>query len=193
MNREEHVRLYGMSLQLVERELDAVELARNIDLQRLPDRETQRDTAYYPQFTESVRKEAAAMAQYYELFYCLERSIRDLVRDRLSAEHGATWWDVAVPQAVSENVERNVVRERDAGVTVRSTERIDYTNFGELGEIVKANWQTFSDTFNSEKALNKVMTSLNILRGPIAHCCLLAEDEVVRLRLTIGDWFRLME
>jgi Family of unknown function (DUF5343) len=37
------------------------------------------------------------------------------------------------------------------------------------------------------------MTSLNVLRGPIAHCCPLAEDEVARLRLALKDWFRLME
>jgi len=32
----------------------------------------------------------------------------------------------------------------------------------------------------------------NLLRGPIAHCCPLAEDEKVRLDLTVKDWFRLM-
>ena len=37
------------------------------------------------------------------------------------------------------------------------------------------------------------MTSLNMLRGPIAHCCPLADDEVLRLQLTVKDWFRLME
>jgi len=67
------------------------------------------------------------------------------------------------------------------------------TTFGELGDIVRANWQRFSDTFNIEKAFSKVMTNLNLLRAPIAHCSALAEDEVVRLRLTLADWFRLME
>lgn len=43
------------------------------------------------------------------------------------------------------------------------------------------------------KAFTKVMGNLNLLRGPIAHCSPLAEDEVVRLRLTLKDWFRLME
>lgn len=37
------------------------------------------------------------------------------------------------------------------------------------------------------------MTMLNSLRGPIAHCSPLADDEVVRLRLAVRDWFRLME
>ena len=45
----------------------------------------------------------------------------------------------------------------------------------------------------SQKAFSKIMTSLNTLRAPIAHCCILAEDEVVRLKLAVKDWFRLME
>jgi hypothetical protein len=50
----------------------------------------------------------------------------------------------------------------------------------------------FSETFNSKSAFNKIMANLNTLRAPIAHCSPLADDEVVRLRLTMRDWFRLM-
>ena len=72
-------------------------------------------------------------------------------------------------------------------------ESIDYTTFGELGEIIKSNWDLFGSIFNSKKAVEKVMANLNALRNPIAHCSLLAEDEVLRLRLSVRDWFRLME
>jgi hypothetical protein len=85
-----------------------------------------------------------------------------------------------------------MLREAESGVTPRSSERIDYTTFGELSDIVRANWGTFSDTFNNEKAFGRIMASLNILRGPIAHCSPLAPDEVVRLGLAVSDWFRLM-
>jgi len=78
-------------------------------------------------------------------------------------------------------------------VSQRSEDEIDYTTFGELGEIVRKNWVDFGSIFSSEKAFTKIMTSLNVLRGPIAHCCPLADDEVVRLQLAIRDWFRLME
>ena len=78
-------------------------------------------------------------------------------------------------------------------MTPRSTDLIDYTTFGELGEIIKSNWDLFGSLFSSKKAVEKVMSSLNSLRGPIAHCSGLAEDEIVRLRLAVRDWFRLME
>lgn len=193
MSAHEKVKLFGMSHLMLERELDQVEKALALDLGRDNSSTKKQDDRYYPQFTESVRREAAQMAEHYEIFYCLEKSIRDIVCERLEAEHGATWWGSVVPLNVRDNVKKNAQREEESGITIRSTREIDYTTFGELGEIVRANWQTFSDTFNNEKAFTKVMGNLNLLRGPIAHCSPLAEDEVVRLRLTLKDWFRLME
>ncbi len=193
MSMDERIKLFAMSHQMAQRELDQVEAKFKIDLYRNPVQEDDRDDSYYPQFTEAVRMEAAEMADHYELFYCLEKSIRIVVSDKLQSEHGANWWDISVPTSVRENVKKNIQREQESGVTLRSTQEIDYTTFGELGDIVRGNWQTFSDTFNNEKAFTKVMASLNLLRAPIAHCSPLAEDEVVRLKLSLKDWFRLME
>lgn len=190
MRTEDRIKLFGMANALTERSLDKVEETTGTDLQR--GREDDKDEEYYPQFEAALRAEAASMSLHYELFYCLERSIRKLVTETLTAQHGATWWDVCVPQLVRENAEKNMQREIDSGVTPRSDNSLDFTTFGELGEIVRQNWKNFDAMFASEKAFNKIMTSLNQLRGPIAHCCSLAPDEVVRLRLTVSDWFRLM-
>jgi hypothetical protein len=191
MNAEDHIKLFGMSHALVERELDKVERTHGLDLQREPRED--RDQDYYPQFPYALRVEAARMAMHYELFYCLEKSIRNLVAETLKAPHGENWWTKCVPQSVRDNVQKNTQRELDSGVTLRSEAEIDFTTFGELGEIVRNNWTDFGSTFSSEKAFTKIMTSLNVLRAPIAHCCPLADDEVVRLQLTVKDWFRLME
>ena len=98
-----------------------------------------------------------------------------------------------MPQAVRDNATKNRAKEIQSGVTPRSAELLDYTNFGELGEIIKANWTLFSDTFADIEAVENTLARLNTLRAPIAHCSMLAEDEVMRLRLSLRDWFRLME
>ena len=134
------------------------------------------------------------MAQHYEVFYSLEKSIRTLVSDTLEATDGASWWSTTrVPQKVKEEAEARMQREIDSGVTVRSDDPLDFTTFGELGEIIKTNWDLFGSIFSSPKALERVLANLNTLRGPVAHCSPLAEDEVLRLRLSVRDWFRLME
>ena len=191
MNREARIKLFGMSHALLERDLDKLEARLKIDLQRQINEE--KDQEYYPQFDHALRLEAAQMAKHYELFYCLERSIRRLVAETLQSENGENWWENCVPQGIKQNVKSNMQREIDSGMTLRSEEEIDFTTFGELGEIVRANWDRFDAFFSSQIAFTKIMTSLNMLRGPIGHCCPLAEDEVVRLQLTLKDWFRLME
>jgi hypothetical protein len=195
MNTEERIKLFRLSHELVEADLDKVENEYKIDLGRADETEAEKDEDYYPQFEESIRKEAANMGQHYELLYCLENSIRKLISDKMSVEptSGKDWWSQKVPPKVQEVAKLNIEREANAGVTQRSTEEIDYINFGELSQIVTANWQAFSDTFNNQQAFVKVMATLNALRAPIAHCGALAPDEVVRLRLSIKDWFRLME
>lgn len=191
---EEKLKLFAMSNQMAERSLDYVEKELRLDLGRDFDPEKDKDEEYYPQFDHMIRVQAREMAVHYELFYCLEVSIRQLVQEKMNAELGDDWWHKAViPDHIKKNVTDNIQREIDSAFSQRADHEIDYTTFGELGEIVRKNWDHFGDIFNSQKAFNRVMNSLNLLRGPIAHCSPLAADEVVRLKLTVGDWFRLME
>jgi hypothetical protein len=147
---------------------------------------------YYPQFTDRLRQEAEQMADHYKIFYCLENFLRGLIASKLLDEQGENWWESAVPEAVRRNASDNRRREITSGNTPRSDFLIDYTNFGELGEIIKTNWAVFGDVFRDIRAVENVMSRLNTLRGPIAHCKVLAEDEVVRLDLSLRDLFRQM-
>lgn len=134
------------------------------------------------------------MARHYEVFYSLEKAIRRLISETLEAEAGSGWWNSdRVTNELQKEVGKRQQREIDSGTTPRSSDPIDFTTFGELGEIIKQNWDVFGALFASVKAVEKVMSSLNTLRGPVAHCSPLAEDEVLRLRLAVRDWFRLME
>lgn len=189
---EERIKLFAMANRLAESDLDKAERTLEIDLGRDEESDA-KDEDYYPQFDRALRVEAARMGEHYEAFYCLEMSIRQLIAATLKSAKGELWWDQVVPESVKENVSQNIQRELDSGVTPRSEAEIDYTTFGELGVIVRSNWASFDSMFSSQKAFSRIMASLNQIRGPIAHCCPLAEDEVVRLRLTVRDWFRLME
>jgi hypothetical protein len=197
MNGDEALKIFHVNRSLFVADVRRIE--ERHDLQILPASEhlPDRDETFYPQFPRSLRDSAREMAKHYEIFYCLENYIRELVTEQLSSDHGDSWWSadepaVVVPQVVKDNVAKNVRRERDAGVTPRSPDMIDYTTFGELSTIIDANWESFGDMFNSRRGLVGVLSRLNLLRGPIAHCSELSEDEVLRLQLTLADWFRLM-
>lgn len=186
------IKYFVLNSMTIESDLQKIEVEFNIDLGHRnlsPDK----DDVYYPQFAEKTRREAAAMGRHYELFYCLETSIRDFIRDRMSEEFGSDWWEQKVPDAIQANATTAQRKEIASAVTVRSTDPLFYVTFGELGEIIKTNWDIFEDTLTDVRAVGQVLSRLNTLRAPIAHCCALAEDEVVRLRLSLRDWFRLME
>ncbi|WP_426507270.1 Swt1 family HEPN domain-containing protein [Serratia proteamaculans] len=191
---DDKIKVFAFSNKIAERDLDRIEQCLKLDLGRDFFTNDDIDEDYYPQFNHLVRVEAKEMAAHYEIFYCLEVSIRGLIKDKLYSELGNDWWGGDnIPEHIKKNVRDNMQREVDSAFTPRSDDELDYTTFGELGEIVRKNWKHFADLFNSEKAFNRVMNSLNLLRGPIAHCSPLAEDEIVRLKLTLKDWFRLME
>jgi Swt1-like HEPN len=192
MKTDDYLRSFGMSGLIITEELKGVEQKFGVELGHLPRASQQSATDYYPQFEQEVRKEAAVMAQHYELFYCLEQAIRKLIIETMEDDGGANWWENKVPQQIRDEVKKLVKTEVDGGVTRRSDRAIDYTTFGQLSVIIGANWILFETIFKSQRAVEKVMSGLNILRGPIAHCCPLSEDEVDRLQLTVKDWFRMI-
>lgn len=180
-----------MSGFLLTDDLKKVETRFGIDLGHTP-LSSEDSSRYYPQFEQSIRVQAAEMAAHYELFYCLEQSIRELIVTTLFEKSGAGWWYATVPPKIGEDVAGRIQREKDSGFSQRSDREIDYTNFGELSVIITSNWDVFGAIFSSKRAVERIMNSLNLLRGPIAHCSPLAADEVDRLLLTVKDWFRSM-
>lgn len=186
------VRLFALNNLAIEAAIRRVEDDLELDLGHRPVAERDLDETYYPQFEEKVRSEASEMSAHYRVFYCLENSIRGLIADVLFEKYGAGWWDASVPEQIRKHTDQTRKKEIQAGISIRSPDLIDYTTFGELGEIIKANWAEFTDIFQDIQALEKVIATLNVLRGPVAHCKPLAEDEVLRLHLSVRDWFRAM-
>lgn len=187
------VRSFGMTGYIISDELKKIEERFDVELSHLPRSTTQTPVEYYPQFQQAIRTEATAMSRYYEVFYCLENSIRQLITETLEEAEGDSWWTSGkVPSNIVKDVGDRLQREIDSGVTIRSEREIDYTTFGELSVIITSNWDLFSPILSSKRAVEKVMSSLNLLRGPIAHCCPVSEDEILRLRLAVKDWFRMM-
>ena len=177
---------------LINSALLGVEKEYNISLLYKKTQSDSIDETYYPQFDEKFRAEATDMAANFRIFYCLENSIRELISEALEEHHGVDWWNSAISPAVRTAAEDLRKKEIDMGAVPRSEELLDYTTFGELSTIIEQNKEAFEGRFTSFKAVNRVLWQLNMLRGPIAHCKPLAEDEILRLHLSLRDWFRAM-
>lgn len=190
---DDSVRSFGMSGFLICDELRQIEQRFGIELGHSSKAEVGSAVAYYPQFEQSVRLEAAEMSENYEVFYCLEQAIRKLIVETLEDGEGTDWWNSArIAPDIKADVASLVKKERDNGVTPRSDNLIDYTTFGQLSVIITSNWDLFEPTLKNKRGVERVMANLNLLRGSIAHCCPMQEDEIDRLRLAVKDWFRMI-
>jgi HEPN superfamily Swt1-like protein len=190
----EKIKVFGMTNQMLCEDLQRIETQYKIELSHVGGPKDVAEASYYAQFDVAVRVEAGTMREHYEVFYCLEKSIRSIISETLEEAEKANWWDTArIPEIIKKDVQGRIQKEIDTGMTRRSPDAIDYTTFGELAMIITSNWDLFGSLFSSRKAVERIMANLNSLRGPIAHCSPLAEDEVLRLRLALRDWFRLME
>lgn len=144
----------------------------------------------FPQFSEALKLQAEGNAPFYRLLYCLEHLIRERIIQTMEKAAGRGWWDSdKIPQALRQEVASLVTREIDSAITQRSQRMIDYTTLGQLGQILRENWDLFEHQFTSKNAVSSVLVRLNLARGPIAHCCPISDLEMERLRLAVHDWF----
>jgi hypothetical protein len=192
-DRDDYLRSFGMSGLLVCDELRQIEQSYSISLGHLPPTDPASSVAFYPQFEQSVRREAADMSDHYEVFYCLEQAIRKLIAETLEDAESPDWWNGSrIPPDIKSDVAGLVKKEQENGITQRSERMIDYTTFGQLSVIITSNWSLFEPILKNKRGVERVMASLNLLRGTIAHCCPMQDDEVDRLRLAVKDWFRMI-
>ncbi len=105
--------------------------------------------------------------------------------------HPANWWEEKVPDGVQKAVKEKQQDERDTAMSIRSEDQLSYTNFGELISIFDTNWDDFSDTLRSKKAMQSILSQFNKIRNIVAHSCELNEDEITRFKLLVKDWFRI--
>lgn len=145
------------------------------------------DSDYSPK----IRYEATRMAAVYEIFYCLENSVRELIQQRLIERKGVDWWNTCVPQKIRSNVETLKEKERkNRFASTRSSASIGYTLFGNLNQIIIANWDEFSDLFPDQSWISSRFNDLEICRNIIMHTGLLPNIEIDRIESIARDWLR---
>lgn len=145
---------------------------------------------YDEYFSEELKARAAKMTYVYSLFYCFENVARDLVSQRLFERRGISWW-ASVPEKVQRRVEQKKI-DVDANKWHVATidENIDHTLFGDLADIVIAQWQEFDDLFPSQAWVKQRLDELERSRNIISHGNVLSESEIERIEQYLDDWLR---
>jgi Swt1-like HEPN len=140
-------------------------------------------------FSPQIRFQALRMQHVYVAFFCLENAVRELISQRMAERHGATWWDLKVPLKIKQNV--TTLRAKESAnryLSSRSIQNIGYTFFGNLGQIIIANWSDFSDLFPDQAWINSRFADLEACRNIIMHTNVLPEIEIARIDSIVRDW-----
>ncbi|WP_152036642.1 Swt1 family HEPN domain-containing protein [Burkholderia pyrrocinia] len=142
-------------------------------------------------FSPRIVYDAKKMSSVFTAFFCIENSARDLIAERLLSRKGLDWWNCAVPAKIRAAVEK--LKEREAANkyhAARSTALIGYTLFGNLGQIIIANWDDFSDLFPDQAWVMSRFNDLEMSRNIIMHTGTLPQIEVDRVESILRDWNR---
>jgi len=142
-----------------------------------------------PDFSPRIMYSSEKMADLYRLFFCLENDARALIRDRLQSLHGSNWFETKVPRKIRDEVEKIKKREEKNKYHVqRSGDSIGYTMFGNLSQIIIANWEDFTDLFPDQAWVTSRFSDLELSRNIIMHTNELPDIEADRIVSIVRDW-----
>lgn len=142
-------------------------------------------------FSPLVWHDAISMSSIYTALYCIENTIRNFIVERMSERYGIDWWDEKVPRKIKDAVNGlKKQEEKNKYHSNRSSSEIGYTMLGNLGQIIVANWDDFSDIIPNQAWLISRMDDLEMSRNIIMHTGVLPIDEAERIESIVRDLLR---
>ncbi len=144
------------------------------------------------QFSFAVRVEARRMARVYELLFCFENSVRELIEDRLKeAFEVETWWTEGIPEDIRRNAERLKDKEQQTPWHgPRGGTLLAFVDFPILARIITEGWEHFEDLLGKTGWVENVFEEMNQSRRAIAHTGVLSQHDAERMELRVRDWLR---
>lgn len=143
-------------------------------------------------FSFAIRLEARRMAAVYQLIFCFENSVRELIEDRLKEAYTVeTWWTDGVPEHIRNNAEKLKAKEkRTPWHGPRGGTMLAFVDFPVLATIVIEAWEHFEDLLGKPEWVTNLFDEMNQSRRAVAHTGVLTQYDVERMELRVNDWLR---
>lgn len=145
-------------------------------------------------FSFAIRLEAKRMAKVYELLFCFENSVRELIEDRLKEAYSIeTWWNEGVPESIRREAEKLKSKERKTPWHgPRGGTLLAFVDFPILAQIITEKWEHFEDLLGKPEWVEHLFDEMNQSRRAIAHTGVLSQFDVERMELRVRDWLRIV-
>lgn len=134
---------------------------------------------------------ARHMAVVYMAIAAFENSVRKLISTVLLEKVGEDWWDKGVSANIKRKAEsRQKEEEKIKWHSQRGTSPINYTDMGDLGNIIRNSWPHFEAYLPSIEWANSVLDVIERSRNVIMHSGYLDREDIERVGINIRDWIK---
>lgn len=134
---------------------------------------------------------ARRMAVVYMAIAAFENSVRKFITNILLEKEGENWWEKSVSANIKKKTAtRQKEEERVRWHSRRGGTQIEYTDMGDLGNIIRNKWIHFEPHVPSVEWANSVLDVIERSRNVIMHSGYLGREDVERVGINIRDWVK---
>jgi hypothetical protein len=131
------------------------------------------------------------MATVYIAIAAFENSARVMISKVLLEKVGAEWWEKSVAGNIRKKVAgRQTEETKFKWHKARGGDPIDYTDFGDLGNIIAQNWAHFEGLIPSAEWVKSLFDVVERSRNVIMHSGNLELEDIERVGINIRDWIK---
>ena len=131
------------------------------------------------------------MSVVYTAIAAFENSARKLITTVLLEQVGANWWESAVSEKIRKKAEtRKLEEDKIRWHGHRGDSPINYTDLGDLGNIIGNNWARFEPYMPSIEWAKSVFDVIETSRNVIMHSGELATEDIERVGMNVRDWIK---
>lgn len=134
---------------------------------------------------------AKSMSIVYTAIAAFESSVRSLVKKTLIEKFKEEWWEKGASNGVRDRAKKRMEDEQNAKWHAqRGQDAINYSNFGDLKNIMQNNWDEFEDLIGNLAWASGIFEVIERSRNVIMHSGHLEREDIERLGVNIRDWVK---
>lgn len=140
----------------------------------------------------SYVKNAEYAAEAYKLFFVFECYLRELVVEVLTDDSGNIWWD-KIPTNIQDEIKQlEKTEEAKTWMAIGSRDKSALITYPQLLSIIDNCWKPHFVDVIRDKTLIQEARAIAHLRNTICHMTHISEEEILRIKQTMKDWFRMV-
>ncbi len=145
------------------------------------------------EFDMDARIKAKRMGRIYELLFCLENSMRELIERTLKESESLTDWIDGIEADILKSARKREEQDQEARWHGPRGESIfNYLDFPDLGEIILDRWEDFQDLLGDRRWVERYFSEMNPTRRALAHTGDLTDFDVERMEMRVREWLRVV-